>query len=51
MENLSSFFEDPQARAMVVVGPQGIGKTRLVLEAAKRDRPFEAVVAVEPRSL
>ena len=51
MEELTSFFEDPRARAMVVAGPQGMGKTRLVLEAAKRDCPFEAVVAVEPRSL
>src|SRR5215207_892442 len=51
MEKLSSFFEDPRVRVMAVAGPQGMGKTRLVLEAAKRDRPFEAVVVVESRSL
>jgi hypothetical protein len=51
IEQLNSFFEDPETRAIVVAGPQGLGKTRLVLEAAKSDRPFEAVVAVEPRSL
>jgi hypothetical protein len=51
MDALSSFFEDPEARAMVVVGPQGMGKTRVVLEAARRDRPYEAVVAIDPQSL
>ncbi|QIN84411.1 hypothetical protein GBA63_18520 [Rubrobacter tropicus] len=51
MESVTSFLEDQGARAMVLAGPQGMGKTRLALEAAKRNRPFETIVAVEPRSL
>ena len=51
MEDLTSFFADPGSRAMVLAGPQGMGKTRLALEAAKSSRPFETIVAVEAQSL
>lgn len=51
MEDLAAYFEDQGARAMVLAGPQGMGKTRLALEAAKRSRLFETIVALEPRSL
>ncbi|NNF13233.1 MAG: tetratricopeptide repeat protein [Gemmatimonadetes bacterium] len=40
LSRLDSLLEDPHARLISVVGPGGIGKTRLLLEAlARRSRP------------
>jgi DNA-binding transcriptional ArsR family regulator len=47
---VSSALDDPTVRAVILSGPNNIGKTRLALEAA-RARWIDTVVAVDPRSM
>jgi predicted ATPase len=37
LESLAEFIADPEERIITLVGPGGIGKTRLALEAARRE--------------
>jgi hypothetical protein len=50
LEGISSALEDPGVRAVILAGPNNIGKTRLALEAARR-RQLDCVIAVDPRSM
>jgi hypothetical protein len=47
---VQALIEDRTVRIVVLTGPHDIGKTRLVLEAA-RDRLHHVVVALDPRSM
>jgi predicted ATPase/DNA-binding CsgD family transcriptional regulator len=49
LEAIASYLADPQARLITLVGPGGIGKTRLGIEAARihRDRTGSQVVFVD----
>lgn len=50
LAELRQVVEDTQVRVVVVVGPSGVGKSRIVLEATK-DRRHLVAVATDPRSL
>jgi hypothetical protein len=50
LDAVSSALEDPSVRAVILSGPNNIGKTRLALEGA-RGRQLDCVIAVDPRSL
>ena len=50
MDAISSALEDTSVRAVILSGPNNIGKTRLALEAA-RGRQLDCVIGVDPRTL
>lgn len=50
LAELRSAVDDPDVRAIVITGPQGMGKTRLALEATAH-RPVETILALDPRSM
>ena len=50
LADLRQVVEDTQVRVVVVAGPSGVGKSRIILEATK-DRRHLLAVATDPRSL
>jgi hypothetical protein len=50
LDDLRSFVENPDIRVITLSGTQGIGKTRLALEATDH-QPLETVIALDPISM
>lgn len=51
LEAIEQYFKDPSCRLLTLVGPGGIGKTRLALEAAQRISMFAGVQVVYLQAL
>jgi len=50
LDDLRSYIDNSEIRAIVLSGSPDMGKTRLALEVTKH-RPIETVVALDPRSM
>ncbi len=50
LATLESYLRDSHIRAVILIGPTGVGKSRLALEATKRSQT-EAIIALDPASM